>query len=305
MVFSGDGGVYLRLVTDITLYWRGSMFDHAQGIQSFYAKALRLIGSHLKFYRTESMEGSRPLKADSLQLLPDWFRKRRGKGKGIYMLSLEGGNDKDEPSEHGFYLLADQEEETRVGAVRLILPSRFMDTGYESVANLLAEVVEGFDFDSGHAGFAVNWDPEGEYENEAASQMLMLAKKYPGIDLNCMDSTIIALQHSGAPAIKCVNWLTLMGKGLQQRLPALEEVRKELGSVCPVHELPGCWVIQAGPSPALGYPDKDEMTPYRRAGSLLASLRLQRHPAIFAESDPGYGTGEWLARFDGHAGSAM
>jgi hypothetical protein len=298
LVFSGDDGIYLRLVTDITLYWRGSMFDHAQGIQNFYAKALGVIGSYLKFYRTESMEGSRPLKPDSLQLLPDWFTKRKGKGKGIYMLSLEGGDDRDEPSEHGFYLLADQEEETKVGVVRLILPSWFMDTGYESVANLLAQLVAGFDFDSGHAGFAVNWDPEGEYENEAASQMLMLAKKYPGIDLNYMDSTIIALQRSDAPSIKCVNWLTLAGAPLRQRLPALEDVREELGRSCPVHELPGCWVIQAGPAPVLGYPDRDEMKPYQRVGALLAPVRLQQHPAIFAESDPGYGTDEWLARLD-------
>lgn len=298
LIFSSDDQIYLRVVTDITLYWRGSMFDHAQGIQNFYDKALGLIGNYFQFYRTESMEGSRPLKADSLQLLPNWFANRKGGGKGIYMLSLEGGTNRDEPSEHGFYLLADQEEETKVGIVRLILPSWFMDSGYESVANLLGELTAGFDFDSGHAGFGVNWDPEGEYEDEGARQMSMLARKFPGIDLNYMDSTIIALEQADGPSIKCVNWLTIVGAALQPRLPSLEEVREELGDDCPVHVLASDWVLQAGPAPKLGYPDKDEMKAYRKVGSLMASTRLPNHPQIFASTDPAYETDDWLARFD-------
>lgn len=298
LVFSNDEGVYLKLVTDISIYWRGSVFEHAEGVMNFYQQALDLIGHEIKYFRTESMNRPKKIKSTTLELLPHWMINKK-KQKGIYMLSLESGLDEYEPSDKAFYFLADEEESTKTGIIRLILPASFMDGGILDVLPLLEKLLVNFNFESGHAGFAVNWDPEGESEDEAARKMAVLAKKYPGIDLNYVDSTVIAFENSSTPSIKCSNWLTMIGSGICSSLPTTSEMRTVLGDVCQIHEIPKGLIFQAGAIPKLGYPDRIEMNPYRMVGGLLADFRLRNHPQIFAESSTDeFSTEDWLGRFD-------
>lgn len=296
LVFRNDDGVYLRLVSEITFYWRGSIIEHKNGLLKFYRRALELIGDGIRFFRTESMSRSRPLKPESLELLPGWLAKTKAK-RGIYMLSLESGGDRDEPSEHALYFLADEEETVKTGLIRLLLPPTFMDAGIGAVLPLVRDLASDLAFESGHAGFSVNWDPEGESEDEAARTMTMIGKKYPGVDLNYVDSTIIAFQKSSRPSIKCANWLTFVGGRIAAQLPAPDPLRNALGASCHIHTLGTGLILQAGDRPVLGYPRKSDLSPYVAIGSQLSNFRLQNHPQIFADPDP-QSTEEWLARFD-------
>ena len=251
-----------------------------------------------KYFETESMGGSRKLKADTLELLPYWLTSSKAR-RGIYMLKLESGTRANEPSDKALLFLADEEEELKTGIIRLVLPFSFMDEGASEVLALMKRLVAKLNFESGHAGYSVNWDSDGEAEEEAAGDMLVISKKYPGVDVNYFDSTLIAFQNSNRPCIKCVNWLTFVGADIQKILPAMDQLRTELGEACRIYELANGIIFQAGPAPKLGYPDRHELDPYYRVGNLLSDFRLRDHPQILPDSTHDENTTEdWLSRFD-------
>ena len=216
------------------------------------------------------------------------------------MLEIEGGQHPNEPSEYGFHFLADEEEETKVGIIRVVLPFAAMNEGGLSLLPTLEELIGPLEFESGHAGYSINWDSRGDWEEEAAVRMGVIAKRYPGVDLNDYNSTIIAFQGSSRPSIKCVNWLTLVGSDIRDALPRSEALGEQLGNECIVRELPQGLIFQAGERPGLGVANKPEsLGPYCRVGELLADFRLLDHPQIIAPSSPGEDpTEDWLARFD-------
>lgn len=294
-----EGEISLRLVTDVTVYWRGSIVEHAEGLRHFFDESMRIVGEHVTYYATESMENARRRRPDTLDLLPHWLTDSKAR-RGIYMLSLESGDRPNEPSDRGFFFLADEEEEVKTGIIRLILPATFMDGGGPDVVPLVSRLVSELEFESGHAGFSVNWDRQGEYEDETAAEMAVLAKTYLGVDVNDYDATVIAYQNSTSASIKCVNWLTLLGADLRSRVGGAERLRQELGDACDVHELPTGLVVQAGPVPEIGAPAaRNALDAYYRVGSTLADFRLRNHPQIVPDATSGENaTEEWLSRFD-------
>lgn len=298
IVFVNNEEVYLRLVTEIVLYWRGSIFNHAEGLTHFYKEAMSIIGADLKYFETESMGGSRKLKANTLELLPYWLSNPRSR-RSIYMLRLESGARPNEPSDRAFLFLADEEEQLKTGIIRLVLPFSFIDGRVPAMLELVQRLVAKLNFESGHAGYSVNWDPDGDAEEEALRQMRVISKKYPGVDVNYFDSTLIAFQNSTRPSIKCVNWLTLVGNDIQKALPKTDQLRTKSGDMFLLYQLANGLIFQAGPSPKLGYPDRRELELYFQVGSLLSDFRLRNHPQILPDSTYGENsTEDWLSRFD-------
>lgn len=297
-VFEADGEVFLRLCTDVTVYWRGSMFDRVDGLLHFYREAMEVVGSRITFYETEAMSGAKPIKADSLELFPSWLTKPKAR-RSMFILNLESSDRANEPSDAGFFVTVDEEDDVKFGAARVILPFE-LDKPQELV-DLTKVLVDRLQFESGHAGYAVNWNPVGDNDGEAKREMAILAKRLPGLDLNNLDVTTVALQLSPEPAIKCVNWLTLIGSDLREQLPDDAELTEELGPECPIHVVPTGLIIQAGPRPELGAGrNRRLLAPYQKVGALLADHRVQDHKRIFADSVAGEdATADWLARFDG------
>lgn len=292
---------FLKICVDITVYWTGSVFDRVEGVLDFYNQAISIIGDNVHFYTTETMEGARKIKHDTFDLVPFWFSESKKKRK-LYILTLEGGDKKDVLSDIGFYLCADEEEESRSGALRLILPVNYTINPQRYI-DMVVSLVRKLNFQSGHAGYAVNWFPTSDSADDALALFPVIARRYPGIDLSDLDITLYAISSSDRPGIKCINWLTLLGADIAKSEVGLEESLKDLPDDCPVHPLgQGGILIQAGGAPDIGDRNLNkQLESYHAVGKILAPLRLQNHPdfvgATLEIPDEDL-TGEWLSRFD-------
>jgi hypothetical protein len=300
LTFQENGIDYAKICVDITVYWKGSVFERVEGLIDFYQQVVELIGPDLRYFRTDSMDGARPLRKDSLELVPFWLRNPKAK-RDIISMHLEGGAHPDEPSDRSFLLMADEED--HVGAARVMLPIEAVSESADAFADLAAGLVRKLDFDSGHGGYALNWDPEGDMDQEAKQKMYFIGKRFPGIDLSDIDTTLIDMIRLESPAIKCVNWLTLLGKELSTAVGGVVSVRESLPPECTVHELATGMLIRAGEKPDIGDRNRggEPLKSYHSVGRLLAPFRMKAHSMIFGmdESTGGDATAEWLGRFDG------
>ncbi len=295
--FLEEGVNYTKICVDITVYWRGSVFDRADSVIGFYNGALAEIGAELKFFRTGSMSGAKKLRSDSLKMVPYWFvdPKRR---RGIHMMSLEGGAHANEPSDCAIRVVVNEEHDEPIGVAQLCLPVAYVSETPERLLNLMKKLTDGADFESGHAGYSLNWDPTGEHAFEAKLKMGQIARRYLGVDLFNHVPTRIAMRKAAPCGIKCINWLTLLGISLTERVGGIARLESKLSPKCEVHGLSGGVIIMAGDRPTTGDCNRQAaLAPYRSVGKVLAPLRVPDHPAFFG-STPSE-TGRWLARFDG------
>jgi hypothetical protein len=288
-----DGEVYAKLCLDLTIYWRGSAFDRVDGILHFYERAMKEIGSALKFYETGTMSGAKPLRKDALEMLPTWLGKKRR--RDIYMLNLESGAHRAEPSDRNFYFAADEEDDEPLGVMRLALP---IDRAKkpDDYVKLVEDLVRDLNFESGHAGYALNWDSRGDMAGEALMHMMAVAGRYYGVDLFELDVTLVSMRQTKPAGIKCVNWLTLLGTELAALAGGVDALTTKLPKPCRVVPLPTGILIRAGDRPTLG--DRQEnadLSAYAAVGRVLAPFRFVNHQPLFGDEDT---TNRWLSRFD-------
>jgi hypothetical protein len=254
----------------------------------------------LKFYETGDMAGARQIKESTFNILPSWLDSRK-RESDIFMINLESGAKKNEPSECNLFMLADEEDEEPLGALRLNLPLSSMEKGPESYIQLVRELIEKIDFESGHAGYGLHWDPRGEMSLEALEKMFYVSKRYKGIDLSDMDVTLVSMRRTKPNGIKCINWLTLLGNDLSSRIGPVDSIQNQTGDCCTIHELKTGIIIQAGKKPEPGDMDRNEsLDSYHRVGRLLAPYRFIDHRLIFGDPSGRIkdATNEWLGRFD-------
>lgn len=291
-----DGTRLVTLCADVTVYWRGSMFERADGITAFYERAMALIGSSVRWYETETMDHVAAIDEHVFDMLPFWLTSQKAQ-RGIYALLLESGESEIDSSDRAFLLFYDQDEPPAMGALRLVLPAQHLVQSPEAFAKLVTDLTVGLDFESGHAGYSINWDPRGGAALEAEEHLRRIAARYLGIDIPEISTTLINMQAYGKPAIKCVNWITLLGSALAQQVGPAKVVQEALPKDCCVLDLHGRYLIQAGVEPSVGDKRKKERLPsYCAVGRLLASLRLLEHAPLFLDDDDA--TEAWLARFD-------
>jgi hypothetical protein len=299
LVFVKDGETFAKLCLDVTVYWRGSAFDRAAGIAHFYKRALKEIRKQLKYYETGTMSGAKPLRKDSLEMIPFWFQKAKRRSD-IYMMNLESGENRNEPSDRAFFLLADEEDEEPLGAMKVSLPVSYADEA-DAYVTLVQELVEKLDFESGHAGYSLNWDPRGDTALEAQESMFFVATRFPGIDLFDLDVTLVSMRKTKPSGIKCVNWITLLGRGLLERVDGFKSLQQQLKDRATVIQMPGGVLIRAGEKPSVGDRNRRaDLSAYRAVGTLLAPLRFVDHRRLFgspAKVDEDV-TEAWLGRFD-------
>ena len=293
LVFIEDGVEFMKLCVDITVYWRGSAFDHAPGILAFHDEAARLIGPRVKQYRTGEMERSSPVAADTFDLLRAWL-EGGDRSQDMFTLMLETSDVPDLRSDCAFVFEADELVDDPAGALQLSLPVAFVEESPNAMVDLARKLVDGLDFHSGHGGFTLNWDPLGEFNVPAQRAMAALARRFPAIDLPDTGSTLLAIPTG----MKRSNWLTLLGDSLLAR-GAPESFGVDGRYVV---RLPHGVLIQAGDAPTVGDVNhQDDVSLYRAVGRAVAPFRSKEHPPLLngprgiPDDDA---TEEWLAYFE-------
>jgi hypothetical protein len=299
--FSEDGEYYTKLCMEVTVYWRGSAFDKPDSIILFYKRAVAEIGAEIKFFETGSMSGAKKLRKDTLAMVPFWF-KDPARRRDIYRMNLEGGAHPNEPSDHAICIVADEDDDEPVGLAKLCLPVAYGAETPDKLLRLVKDLVRDADFESGHAGYSLNWDRKGDYAAEATQRMGQIAARFWGIDFFSLFTTLLAMRKTKPSGIKRVNWLTFLGASLTERLGATATFESKLSSECEVHCLSNGILIKAGDHPTTGDRNSPSaLAPYRSVGKLLAPFRFTNHKPFFGSpDDPASDSStRWLARFDG------
>ena len=298
LTFVSDGTEYMKLCLDVTVYWKGSVFDRIDSVLAFYRKALAPIAQDLAYYETESMRGARAIKPDTLDLIPFWLTGAPTR-REIYMLNLESGPGPSLPSDRAFVFTALEYEDGPVGLMRLILPATYIADTPDPFVALALSLLDPLDFHSGHAGYGLNYDSRGDFAYDAQSRMRALGMRYPGIDIPDQETTLYAMANGDG--IKRVNWLTFLGDPLVARLGGREALRQGLSEAISLYPLRRGVAIRAGAVPGVGDVNRGELLPlYHEVGALLQPLRLLDHPAFIMKDDvfDEDATEAWLGRFD-------
>jgi hypothetical protein len=295
LAYSEEGeedSIYMKPCLDITLYWCGSLFDRSDDILKFYQQCLEVLGGSLRYFSTETMTEFRPLKKDTLDLLPFWLRGTKSR-RDIYMLFLESGLSPDRPSDRAFALNAIPDK----GYMRLILPTSFISGSAVPYVDLARNIGQMVSCDFGHGGFAINWDHPGNDQRGVLRVMNSIAHRYPGLDMSYPFST----KYIACKGIKCVNWLTFLNTDYCDRLGGLPALRERLDKNVMIHDAKNGVMIQAGAVPEIGDVNRQEHLPiYHEVGKALAPIRCREHPPLFgprgfADKEA---TERWLSRFD-------
>jgi hypothetical protein len=280
-----------RVVSDcaeLIVYWRGSVHDRAEAIEHFYRGALQRIRPGLKWYETASTGEVRRAKPATPNLLPQWLKKPRAR-RGMMGLILETAADAASSSNLAFSIFCDEEDPQPMGYIRLVTPADALERDPSLFLETALHLVDGLDFESGTAGYAVNWDSRSELSELAGPHLERIAAAYPGVEISDPNTTLIALQDGKRPAFKRVNWITLLGRRLG-RVATLPKADKRLD--IRVSKLAKGWAIIAGAAPRRS----GDLAAYRKVGKALAKWRVAEHAPVFGDDDKRHE--RWLAAFD-------
>lgn len=281
----------VRLVSEcaeIILYWRGSVFERTKAVEHFYRGALKVIMDSVKWYETESMGEVRPVQANTFELLPRWLKEPRSR-RGMMGLLLESGKNPESSSNAAFSIFCDEEDPQPMGYVRLVTPCETLHEEAMSFLQSALYLAGPLEFESGTAGYAINWEPRSDFPAMADQHIARIAANYPGVEIPDPTGTLIALQRAERPALKRVNWITFLGSDLAGRV-SLSGVDERLG--VRVYDLALGRAVVAGSTPRRS----DHLAAYRAVGKLLAHLRVPEHPPIFGHDEDK--TERWLSAFD-------
>jgi hypothetical protein len=285
---TADGIQLVADCAEITVYWRGSVYERIEAIERFYEGAMQGLRTAVKWYETEAMGEVLPVQPRTFDLLPRWLKAPRAR-RGMMGLMLESGRNAASSSHLAFSIFCDEEDPQPMGYMRLVTPSDVLDRDPGLFLKTVLHLIDGSAFESGTAGYAINWDRRSELSHLAERHIARIAATFPGVEIPDPNTTLIAFQRAEQPAFKRVNWVTFLGQELAQRIP-MPEFDGPLGirSIAPGTGR----AIVAGAVPRRS----GDLAAYHAVGKALAPWRVSEHAPLFGHDDDQ--NERWLAAFD-------
>lgn len=292
-----DGGIeYLKICFAVTIYWTGSIFERREGLLEVYRRTWEIVGPAARRYQTDSMKSARKVKGDTGELIPTWLEDSPGE-RMMYILGVDNRPQAGAASDTGLLFYATEYKDA--GAFSFWMPAEPAERDPDSLVDLVAELAGAIPFASGHAGYSLEYDARGDYRVVAREKLAALVRRHAGLDVPCVENTSFVV-HDG---FKRVNWLTLLGAQLVERLGGADAIRGQLGEAIEVRPLETGVLVRAGPRPEIGDVNRRDNLPlYHEVGRVLAPVRAREHPAVLYPPDSLVAskekTAEWLGQFD-------
>jgi hypothetical protein len=176
-------------------------------------------------------------------------------------------------------------------ALQLHLPFKVAEDRKELV-NFVTELAEAFPFRCGTVGYSLCWDDGSADRGPVVPNLIApFYKRYPGF---AWGTPREIADHPLPP----VNWLTLLGAEVTEKLGGIKQVRKDLkDDAISVQPMGAGICIRAGEAPQLGDRNRgDDLPLYRKVGSYLKDHRGNEY--IEFDGFDADGSEAWLARFD-------
>ncbi|TWD55476.1 uncharacterized protein DUF3396 [Agrobacterium vitis] len=174
--------------------------------------------------------------------------------------------------------------------------------GYGALLDLALRWSSAINILHGSAGYSLLFE-HGVFSGSEALTVLPALKRFPGLDFSDPGRFKVRSKKSDGLSFKSINWLTVLGDKVADRLGDKTALREKLGSFCPIHDFDGGIVVQAGEEPQLGDNNRGiVLDDYRRVAEALKPLRFEDYQlGLFALPDPYDSVQEtltWLRRFD-------
>jgi hypothetical protein len=176
-------------------------------------------------------------------------------------------------------------------ALQLHLPPTVADD-LDDLLSLVSKLAEAFPFRCGYVGYSLCWNDQSADRTPMVPPLIApLHKRYPGF---AWGVARLLADHPLPP----VNWLTLLGPEVVEKLGGITRVRKDLKDKAISVEPMGAGIcIRAGDAPEIGDRNRgDDLPLYRKVGTYLKDYRGKEYLELdgleIDESEA------WLARFD-------
>lgn len=157
--------------------------------------------------------------------------------------------------------------ETCVSAIRCEFPhDELLRCGVSSFIDFVERLAALAPFDSGHVGFSFKWNIRTDEKQERA-WIRFKAPRFLAIFPYLSDWELYTRHH-----LACVNWLTLLGTDLSEKLGGADGMCDRLGETVEVKSLAYGTLLMAGETPPLG--DVNQQAP--DLGPLREVARLTR-----------------------------
>ncbi|QXH49929.1 DUF3396 domain-containing protein [Pseudomonas fakonensis] len=293
---SSEGVPVVRLGVVVTLYFRNGytpeVIERIAGCfkrfsEEFGGSLRGMIYKRYKKYSSKALESALGAIAEK---------------PGLFELFLSSGSSIYEVGGYSLAVLNTREErgDRFRSYIKMTVPWSMLDTpgGVERFQAWVQYLSEQVDAEHGYGGLSTllpyDFDKYMPVEYE-------LSQKYPGLEV---DTLAMAFSLNLIGSIKGVNWFTVLGKTLLERLGGPDSVRRKLSSQGGIHcfEYGGGLIVRAGALPELG--STTEMPKlYVAANRILKPLRASDPYALQSYSEYGNGYDEerslrWYARFD-------
>jgi hypothetical protein len=289
--FEDDGDCLVKLTAAVSLYYQGTFKENAAGIVQFYQASLEHIAPSVKFFHVDGKNQPKPIKKDTLELLPFWASDAYT-DRGLYGLTLESGPEKYSVSDKAFKLY----EGLHQGQIKVMLPLEFVTGQPGEFVKLAKRAADGVRLWSGTGGFALNLIPD--YPSDLPNRRVgFVGSRFLGIDVEPFG----ALASSADKGIKGIDWLTLIGDTFLERAGGRDAVRRQVSALdgVAVHELQHGIMIQAGAEPSFGDVNRGErLTLYHELGRVLRPLMIKESDLDVGDRIGGAERSrKWLYRF--------
>lgn len=299
---SDDGVRLVSLTAGVTLYTDVVLSENPKAVLGLYDLFLSAVPpSVLKFYGTENMRRHKPVTKRVLEMLPTWLEPGAPPREYIY-IDLKDGEQYQDAALHKFHVYGLEPTNAlfgggRANLVSMAFPPAWALTEPERLLNFVTEATRLFPYVSGHAGLSLEVCP---YETEESqTHAWRKSMRYRGVDVSRPALDAIAAGHDG---VKTVNWLTLLGTGLVEKLGGRAKLRRRLSRDIEILETQSGLILKAGSRAELGDSNRSEALPlYKevyRAVEPLIDVARERAPSFDIEEDYVEKTQRWYRRLE-------
>lgn len=289
LVYSDNDGVKAIVSGEITFYFND--LEDRSRLANAYALALQHIGSHLGWYRTESMRRPKKITPEVSEILDVWLAPEESL-RNEYELTLTSGDTADSVGSWGlrFGLEPDLLPEG-AGFFQLNLSRKEVADDPNLFLRLALDLSELMPFRSGHAGFGVQYD-EGDIDDDRDAQIGAWCRRYACIDYRDFAAT----SEFMGKAILGPGWLTFLDWDFATALGGEATIRAALPPEAALYTGRYGIAIQAGSEPILGDANRREnIALYSEVYGVIHPLII--HEEIDFPGLPEGTTADWIGRF--------
>jgi Protein of unknown function (DUF3396) len=279
-----EWGTLYSASLQIALFANRPLPELAAGAIACYRLFMARFGKEVERYSALSMRQPRAFSAKYADVFPTLCQEQ---GVSLPRYKIFRGKEKLDYLPPVFQTSAYHE----FSALQLHLPPTVADN-LDDLLSLVSNLAEAFPFRCGYVGYSLCWDDQSADRNPVVPPLIApLHKRYPGF---AWGVARLLADHPLPP----VNWLTLLGPEVVDKLGGLARVRKDLEDRAISVEPMGAGIcIRAGDAPEIGDRNRgDDLPLYHKVGRYLRDYRGKEYLQL-----KGFDVDEseaWLARFD-------